>query len=369
MGKPIVILLVGTLIILAVLNLSMIERNNQATRTSENQFALKQARLIANSTVNMHISKLSDDHDWRQTTAAQTNYFDGLSTSKVVDTLLDGREMIKITAEGEFYGAATTVTALIKAPNLLPPPLEYAIFGGEEVKLNGTNIKVKDANDPTLNSNVHSNDKVTFDGTNLGVEGFVTYKNSITPGGAVILPNDNPNNLPVYYKATVAIPSIDISSYESKADIVYNGDKTFSGVINLGSRSDPYIIYVKGKVFLSGTLNGYGIIIAEGDVEINSSLTNLTQHPEYSKFHIVTQGKFIVNNQSTTTHTTVYAKDEVVINAKDAVIEGGLVSLKKVTLNNQNIDVRYKPLVSTLSDQIFGKQTPKKRLEVSHWNE
>lgn len=219
----------------------------------------------------------------------------------------------------------------------------YAILGGDEVTLNGENISVRHIDN--LNANIHSNNKVILNGKNISVNGFITYNDIIKIDGdnIRIIPDSNPNNLPSHSKAPrVTIPNVNIRDFQSSADVVYNGDKDLRGTIELGTQQNPMIIYVKGKVFISGTINGYGLIVAEDDVEVRGNLTN-SSNSVLSETLIITNKKFIVNKESTVVHASVYSREEAVINDQNALFVGSITSLSKVTLNDNGIEFRYKP--------------------------
>jgi hypothetical protein len=236
--------------------------------------------------------------------------------------------------------------------------LTYAVIGGEEVTLNGEPIIVRENVNPQLNANVHSNNEVILNGEKIYVKGFVTYNDNIIIDGddIRITPNNNPNNNPSHYPVNdIVLPNIEVEDYKSLADIVYNGDKQLSGNINLGSETDPVIIYVGENLYLDNvTFNGYGIILVEDEVEVVSDTRTSSPHPDHSKVLIVSGGKFKLNNSSTTLHASVYAKNEININAEDAAIEGSLATLRKNTLNGNNIKLQYKPVYSALAELVFG---------------
>jgi hypothetical protein len=379
MGKAILILLLGSMIIMSTLNLTMIDNVNRATDVSVEQFVQKQARLNASSMVNVSISKLSDDYDYRTKSEPQDLFY-GWATTRVLDTIVAGKNLVKIASVGEVQGSTVAVTALVKLPDLIPPVMQYAILGGEDVTLNGgTPITVGDYLDPTYNANVHSNKDVVLNGDNITIEGFATYAKDITidgkPGTIKIIPNSNPNGDPAYYKTSaVPIPNVDLKSFLTKPGVIpILKDYPMTGPLILSpDKANPTIIYIKGKLTVTGTVNvsGYGIIISEGDVEMKGNfIHNSVGVPNHSKVLIATGGKFMIGTEKTTIHASVYAKDEIPVNGKNVTVIGNLVSQKKVTLNNQGVVVLYHPISSQVSKTIFGEMPPQDRLKVVHWYE
>lgn len=242
--------------------------------------------------------------------------------------------------------------------NNLPKFLTYAVIGGKEVTLNGAPIMVRESTVPTLNANVHSNENVILNGNRITVKGFATYVDNFVKNGdnIKVSPNSNPNNKPPYYKVPqVTIPSISVSSYKSIADIVYDSDKQLSGYISLGTQSNPYIIYVAGNLYLDNVIfDGYGIVLAEKEIEVVSDVKSLSLNPDHSKVLIIAGDKFKMNNSSTTLHAAVYAKNEINLNAEQLYVDGSLATRDKNTLNGDGITVRFKYVYSGLSNIIFG---------------
>lgn len=86
MGKFTLILVLGGMITFSVINLSM---NGIANRTTENalaEYEQGQARNIANSTVEMIISKIADETGYRTSSPVTINVFGGTATYTVKDT-------------------------------------------------------------------------------------------------------------------------------------------------------------------------------------------------------------------------------------------------------------------------------------------
>jgi hypothetical protein len=253
------------------------------------------------------------------------------------------------------------VTALSQLNNetAIPAFFNYSVIGGEEVTLNGSPISVKESTNPFLNANVHSNQSVILNGTRIAVEGFITFNEKLAIDGdkITIEPNYNPNSRTAYYKVPdIEIPSIEVQKYKSLADVVYDGDTKLNGKINLGTNALPSVIYVAGNLYMDNvTFIGYGVVLAEKEVEIISDVKSSTLDQDYTKVLIVAGDKFILNNSNTTLHAAVYAKNEINIIAGKVLIDGSLASLSKNTLNGSGIDVRFKLVHPNLSTLIFSE--------------
>ncbi len=379
MGKSLIFWVLGTMTIVSIITLNLNNSLNDSLEMSIDHYSEIQARFITNSIVNMMLTELSDSTTLRYTSTQTKSLFNGSANYTVKDTILASDSLVQIKVTANYLDRTKTTLVYVEIPSgdvvSLPPFLEYAILGGQEVKLNGDKIKVRHAQHPTFNTDVHSNDKVTLNGSNMTFEGFVTYTNSYTQNGSNfnINPIENPDSLPVHHqKNPITIPTFNASDYLAAADVVYNSDQTLSGNINLGTAANPKIIYVKGKLQISGKVYGYGVFIAEDDVEIKGDLTSNSPDPNYSKVGIFTEKKMILNDEKTTLHSTVYANEEIVINGKMADIWGGVISKSKVTLNNEKITLYYKPLSTDVAGGFWELETTggfSGRLQALHYYE
>ncbi|MFC2084576.1 hypothetical protein ACFLS9_05920 [Bacteroidota bacterium] len=362
MGRGLIIIVFGTMVVFTIVNLNIINSINTATSRSSDFYADVQARNIGNSMVNMLISELSDSNTLRINYFKKKELFGGIAKYKMIDTTLGSENLVKISVVGEYFNREKNVSVYVEVPdssessNRLPPFLDYAILGGEKVTLNGKFISVRSSQIETYNTNVHSNKEVTLNGDFMNIEGFVTYTNSVDIDGSniKIKPISNPDGDPVHHVAPeVDIPNFNPSDYKSIANLVYNGDKSINGNIYLGSKDKPVIIYVGGKLQITGKLYGYGAIIVEGDVEVKGDLIANSPDPNYSKVGIFTKKKFIMNEPKTTVHCTVFAQEEIVIDGEKSVVYGNLISKSKVTLNDSFEEIRYKPISIEVAERFF----------------
>lgn len=356
MGKALIFLLLGTFISFSVISVSVNENLNESVKISIDNHSDVEARYIANSMVNILITQLSDSTSLRYNSEQSKSMFDGSATYTMKDTLLGSDSLVQIRVTAKFLKATKTTTAYVRIPSGnesvdLPPFLDHAICGGEEVKLNGQGIRVRPA-DASFNSDIHSNDQVNIDGSSCGVEGFVTFAGSrgSIDAGTNLNPPNNPDGLALHRsKATVNIPKVESINYRDIADESYGGGIKLSGNIMLGTRSRPHIIYVGGDLQISGVMFGYGIIVVKGGIKVEGSLRCDSPDPRFSQVIFMTESKLEINGENTEFHGTIMANDEVVVNAKNASVHGGITSRMKVTLNSENNLMEYKPLHSDLA--------------------
>ncbi len=140
-----------------------------------------------------------------------------------------------------------------------------------------------------LNANMHTNGNFTARG-NADVRGFVTSVGTAElKGNADVDPNYNPDDADAVQQGVdrVEIPAFDATKYLDKmggADDTF-GDLKYSANGSYdygGTREDPYIIYVKDDLDISGNVDfsGYVMFIVEDEVRINGN-SDLTGTSDY----------------------------------------------------------------------------------------
>ena len=166
-------------------------------------------------------------------------------------------------------------------------------------------------------------------------------------------PMDAPTTPDLNSPGNMPPPDFDADEYKSKADIVYNGDKNLSGTINLGTKDNPKIIYVGGKLYLKGTIHGYGIFIVKEDVEIHGDVIVDPVDPLGSKLGIYTNKKFMINYKDVEVHAQVFAMEDVILNEENLDFYGTITSKKDVVFNGQQVDLFFKPASPYLIDPFW----------------
>lgn len=358
MGRLILIVLLGSIGVYGLVSFNMNSSSTQASSNAVDYYKDINARNIANSVVSMLVSSLSEDSNFRVLAPLTINLFEGTAQYRMIDTILATDSLVKIDVTGYHLGSSKRVNAFIKlmpSPDV-PPFFKYALLGGTEVIINGNNSSVVDDNNPTINANVHSNDKIILNGNSTLIEGFATYTGSITANWhqVTITPNQNPSSLPVHSNSTaLAIPAFNPTDYLSEATQVYYGDKTFSGNVTLGTKENPEIIYISGKLFIQGTFSGYGIFIVKDDVEVTGNVLVANPIPSTSSIGIYTEKKFIVNGANRIIYAQVFANDDIILNNNNISLYGSITSRKKVILNGNYANIFYKPASGYLTNPFW----------------
>ena len=348
MGKALIIVLFGVIVIYGITNLVINQNIYDMSEKSIDTYTQTKARNIGNSTAEILKSKLGEDKNFRATSYQSITLDEGSANYRVIDTTFAGESLIKLEISADYLNSNQLIEAFVKIESSLPVFLSKGVLGEDEVTFNGNQLAVKDTNNPTQNADVHSNYLVKLNGSNYLYEGFVTSSGNVSVGGTNInvIPNSNPSgSSPIQQNVPpITIPNFVATTYKSKANPVYNSDKTFSGNITLGTQANPKIIYVTGKATFNATnITGYGVIIAEQDIEIYGNVKVNSPDPLFSKFGLYTSGKLLVNSANRTVEATIYCQNESVLNNENINIIGSITSKSKVTFNGLKDKLFYKP--------------------------
>jgi len=287
MGKAILIILLSSVVLYSIITLNTNKKLEQVTADTVDHHSEIRARNIANSMIQIALSDLSDNHNYRVNAPATRDLLGGTVTYTVKDKDFDGKSLIQLYSEAEYFGSTRRVIAYTKANATFGPSFfDYSVLAGGDFIMNGQDNRIIDDGNPFWNASTHSNGETIFNGANFAMEGFATYSDGITAdwGDVTINPNQNPDGDPVHSTAPeIPVPNFSAASYKNDADDVYEGDKTFSGNITMGTADNPKIIYVGGNLNIQGTVSGYGIFVVKNDIEITGDLVPDTPDPNGSK--------------------------------------------------------------------------------------
>ena len=372
MSKTVIIVILGAVIIYGITNLVINENIYEMSEKSIDIYSQTKARNIGNSAAEILKVKVAEDNNFRVNSAQTINLDEGTATYRVVDTTFDGETLVKFDISANYLDSYKHIEAFVKIESSLPSLMNKGVMGEKEVTFNGDYLSVKDTNNPTINADVHSNMGVKLNGSNYFFEGFITSAGTIDNDGSniQIIPNSNPQGAPVSQQnvAPVAIPNFVAGNYLSKANQTYDSDQTFSGNIILGTKSSPKIIYVKGKVIMNNTnITGYGIIVAENDIEIYGNVSINSANQTASQFGMFTSGKLMINNANKTVEATIISQSETILNNQDINVIGSITSKDKVTFNGLRGRLFYKPADESIISPFF--EIEYKRPKFAHWYE
>ncbi len=125
MGKALLVIVLGTLTILAIVRLNFLEAVNSGSENAMKYYYDNEARNIGNSMVNMLLTELAENQDYRTYESIGQDLIDGDVKYRVADTVLTGLDtLIKIEVTVEYFEAKKTITSFTKkgdAAGWVPP--------------------------------------------------------------------------------------------------------------------------------------------------------------------------------------------------------------------------------------------------------
>ena len=204
MSRFILIIVVGAFITYSITSLTQNKNVTQATENSVNSYSQTKARNIANSTIQMLMSKVADNESWRQTTPVTMQVFDGSAEYTVSDANFNGENLIKYSVTANVYGTTKQVTAYSGERSLFPGGIRGAITANNPVDTKG-NITIDGRNhtvdgtlvngsgsysiwgSSTISQNGNSKYGGTYDGSDYAPtkpgDPNIISENQIWPGG------------------------------------------------------------------------------------------------------------------------------------------------------------------------------------------
>ncbi|MBZ0180627.1 MAG: hypothetical protein K8F36_15185 [Melioribacteraceae bacterium] len=157
MGRALIIILFGTMSFYLMANLSTNERLNTALESSVTYFSKTQARNIANSVVQMQISKLADSTDYRVPNETSTSMFNGTGYYMIKDTTIGTTNLIKVRARGVYFDEQYVAEAIVEpaSSGFTPASVLAAITTNNPVRTLGT--LVVDGREHDIDGNLVAN--------------------------------------------------------------------------------------------------------------------------------------------------------------------------------------------------------------------
>jgi hypothetical protein len=270
MGKGLLIIALGMSVIISFFILKLNSNSKENLSTTVNMFEQTQARLIANSGVEVYLERLKHDRSMMNSSFPNNDLFGGK-----YNIVISGPEsLVRVTSTATFMGVqhTTVVEAAADKVPLHPGPGAMYLSSGTVagLKKNAINGSIEiNGNDHDLNGNLSGPGSVP----GIAVDGE-TQKNSVldmitkntidqvlgsggTPSVAAIT---NEVNWAEYAQLVADNPDILIDTQEKVKEV-----NTWGTVI------DPKVTFVNGdiKINNSQAASGCGILVVNGNLEIN----------------------------------------------------------------------------------------------------
>ena len=342
------------LVTLLLLGTSLMQTSIQGLSWASNDRRQMEAFCLAESGVDMAITKLYEDYD---------NINDTLSTSGTYSdtfTLTQGSVSYSVSAPYSgvsdsclivsdattWTGKQVRIRVVAAYQNDTSRVFEGAIFCDSPLTLNGSGGIFPD--DDGNGGDIYANGDITFNGTSYGMdpEGSI-----YTTGTTNWVPDGVPATQVHEGVAPLVMPVIDMDYYKSIATTVYIGSQTFNDG-NMSALSG--VIYVKGNVTISGNYSGQAVIVATGKITISGNV--IASNPETDTLALLSPKSIKITGNSTV-HGLIYAHS-VVDDGEAAIggnttIYGAIVS--DVVRTNGGIEIYYRDVWKNLPLPGVGK--------------
>ena len=265
MGRAAIIVLIGLSVITSFLILNLNANSKEGLKTTVDHFEDTQARLIANSGVEIFLEKLRRDKDLRG--SFNNNSLMGGS----FNINIAGSDSLGIITSMANFGDTDhqSIVKVSREPVDMPPSL-------------GALYIVSDVLGLQLNGNLN------IDGNDTNLDGSPGPEPAI-PGVALDEPSDS-----AYFidniKSKIAndieglggSPSVystpDTTDWETvMMNLIFSADITVSSGTysseHFGTPTDPIITFMNGDIHLSGTCDGDGIMVINGNLTMSGDFT------------------------------------------------------------------------------------------------
>lgn len=273
MGKSSLIIVLGTMLLVSFLILKLSTNSNENVSTTVNMFDQTQARLIANTGVEIYLEKLYADHSLVGKVSSNQNLFGGTYRAGITGTLPN----VRVTSVATFQGVThTSIADAFLLPITFPnPPGGIYISTNSVVDANEVGDMNVSGLDHDQNGVVKGNGKPAVWG--VGVDNVTDQQNILKnlkkPKNIVGL-LDTLTGATGYPSVGVTYLGVDwakIYQYLSNA-----ADQTFINDIpngaNLGTLANPQITLVNADAAQNKTImingnSGAGILVVNGNIK------------------------------------------------------------------------------------------------------
>ncbi len=342
------------LVTLLLLGTSLMQTSIQGLSWASNDRRQMEAFCLAESGVDMAITKLYEDYDSiNDTLSTSGTYSDTFtltqgSVSYSVSAPYSGvsDSCLIVSDATTWTGKQVRIRVVAAYQNDTSRVFEGAIFCDSPLTLNGSGgiFPDEDGN----GGDIYANGDITFNGTSYGMdpEGSI-----YTTGTTNWVPDGVPATQVHEGVAPLVMPVIDMDYYKSIATTVYIGSQTFNDG-NMSALSG--VIYVKGNVTISGNYSGQAVIVATGKITVSGNV--IASNPETDTLALLSPKSIKITGNSTV-YGLIYAHS--VLDDGDASIGGNTTIygaiVSDVVRTNGGIEIYYRDVWKNLPLPGVGK--------------
>jgi hypothetical protein len=343
------LLAMGAMIALLLLGTSLIQTSVQGLAYASRERRNAEAFCLAESGVDMAITKLYEDYDGINAELASSGTYDdsfSLTQGTVDYTVTAPYQGIADSAlivsdSTTWAGKQARIRVVASYQRDVSRVFEGAIFCDSPLTLNGAGGVYPDSTGK--GGDIYAHGDINFNGTSF----TMTEDGSMyTTGTTNWVPSEVPSTHVHENIAPLTMPVIDLDYYRSIATTIISGNKTFKSSDLTGLSG---VIFVDGTVKISGTYTGNALIVATGAISVTGSVT--TAHPESNCLALLSPKSIKIAGNSTV-DGLVYAHsvvdDAEVTLSGNITVYGAIVS--DVVRTNGGITVHYR--------DVFGLPVP-----------
>ncbi len=266
MGKVILILSIGISIITSLLIINLNKNSDIGLDGTINSFKNTQARLIANSGVEVYLEKLRRD----KTLIGE--FLNNNLMNGTYDIYIYGDDsLLTIKSIGHYQDVNHTTIVTAKRDGVILPNINSAVY------VSTSNISLKLNGNIDINGNDHDISGSEIPGPALpgiGVD---------SPTDSAFIVDNIKSKISKAIQGAGGAPSVkvvqDTTDWLSLTEnLIFAADITLSsGTYSTGSVfgtfSEPKITYASGDIHFSGSAYGYGILIVNGNLDMSGNFT------------------------------------------------------------------------------------------------
>ena len=235
------------------------------------------------------------------------------------------------------------------------PFLQYALLSGEDMVIK-RGIRVRTDGDASINANVFSQKTIDVE-DNVEIGGFGYYVEKAQGRlNDTFQPRYNPTGLPGTMKAEqVSIPTFEASTYQHLA-MRRTKDLELKGHYHLGTKDQPMIWYVDGKLTTNGnvTISGYGVFVVNGDIDLKHNIQTLAPGSEQT-LGLFASKMVVFDASRLTINALVFAGEDVDIK-QAAKIYGSVTAAGSLNME-ENVEIFYRPVPSALTNPFWANES------------
>jgi Tfp pilus assembly protein PilX len=335
------VLAMAALIVLLLLGTSLVQTSVQGLSWASKDRRKIEAFSLAESGVDMAITKLYEDYDSINATIS--------SGSTYSDTFTLTQGAVSYTVTAPYAGIADSCLIVSDATTWtnqqarvrviaayqrdVSRVFEGAIFCDSPLTLNGSGGVYPDASG--MGGDIYANGDIVFNGTSFTMD----EDGSIyTTGTTNWVPDEIPSTHVHENVAPLEMPVIDLDYYESIATTKYTGNKTFNDSNMVGLSG---VIFVKGDVRISGNYTGQAVIVATGKITVTGNVT--TANPDTDTLALMSPKSIKISGNSTV-HGLIYAHS--VVDDAETTLSGNITVygaiVSDVVRTNGGIEIYYR---------------------------